>query len=241
MGVCPMQSAIANSSYEHKGEKHHQPAPEDAVTFQVVLIGSDGLVVASERMDNYGTPCSPGEGTAWQRSRTKKYFESEDGSVICFSAGGPSVRDIARSIALKCRTVDCEGKQLSLLQWEDSLKNVADEVVRLGRLALPDEIIIVRRDVRDAAWLVVKHEESLTTVSQVSEWRCTGDNSAARFLPWHLWISTSVRELKCLAVLAIGYAHQENPSAVSEEFDVMTPGASSVFTIQPYRSGCAAR
>jgi hypothetical protein len=204
-----MQSAVAVSSFQHESRKRHLLEPENAVTFQIVLIGSDGLVVASDRMESYATPGQLGESPAWQRAKTTKYFKSEDASVICFSAGGPLTRDIGRAIASRCRTTSGE------LAWEESLKSVADEVVRLGQLAPPDEIIVVRNDVLDTAWLVVKHENSLSTVGKVSEWRCTGDNSAARFLPWHLWTKAPVRELKWLAVLALSYASKENPSGVS--------------------------
>jgi hypothetical protein len=52
---------------------------------------------------------------------------------------------------------------------------------------------------------------------------CTGDNSVARFLPYHLWnpgLHTS--ELKKLAVLTLAYAAEDNPSAVGKPFDIMT-------------------
>jgi len=226
-----MQSAIAVSSYERKSEKHQWPAPEDVVTFQVVLIGSDGLVVASDRMESYATPGQPRESPAWQRSQVEKFFKSDDGSVICFSAGGPFVRDVARAIALKCRPTDSE------LEWEESLKRVSDGVARLGHSNLPDEIIVVRCDVRDAAWLVVKHESGPCGVTKLSSWRCTGDNSPARFLPWHLWSASPVRELTWLAVLTLAYSHKENPSGVSEDFDVMTLDATGHVEIKPYGAG----
>jgi hypothetical protein len=214
-GVCPMQSAIANSSYERKSEKHRLPAPEDAMTFQVVLIGSDGLIVASDRRESNIGEAQPGVLPAVQRNTTEKYLKSDDGSVICFAAGGPFVRDVARAIALNCQPVN------SMLQWEENLKNVSEQIARERQLSRLYEFIVVRRDSCNVAWIVA-NEGGFSEVSKVLDRRCTGDNSTARFLPCHLWTRATVRELKLLAVLTLAYAHRENPSGVSEEFDVMT-------------------
>jgi hypothetical protein len=229
-----MQSAIAQSSYEGKREKYHPPAPEDAVTFQVVLIGSDGLVVASDRRESNVGEAQPGVSPAVQRNTTEKYLKSDDGSVICFGAGGPFVRDVARAIVLECQPVN------SMLQWEEDLKNVSEQIARERQLSRLYEFIVVRRDSCNAAWIVA-NEGGFSEVSKVLDRRCTGDNSTARFLPCHLWTQSSVRELKWLAVLTLAYAHLENPSGVSEEFDVMTLGASGRFEIETHRSSEAAR
>ncbi len=228
-----MQSYLTDAIIDRQANKRCLPSAEDLerMTFQVVLLGSDGLVVASDRMVSYVTPGTPGVGHSVQRGLEGKFKKSDDGSLICFFAGGPDAQDIARRISTECLPTAPE------LQWESRLQRVAEDFPRPIQASLSDEILVVRRDTPSAVWLVVKSGDQRASVSKISDQRCLGDNSPARFLPGHLWSRTTIQELKTLAILTLSYAQQENPSAVSEEFDVMTLGMTGDIAWETQRAG----
>jgi hypothetical protein len=220
-----MQFAPAGSFLEHDPDKRQLLPLEDiqAMTFQVTLVGTDGLVVASDRMETYVTPGQKGRPHSNQRRLVDKFLKSDDGSVVCFYAGTGLAKDIARRIATK------RVPPVSDLEWQHELQEIAEQKLGVPQ-GIPDEVIVVRRDNAKAAWLVATSGGVQSSVSPISSWLCTGDNSPARFLPMHLWRCASVWELKCLAALTLGYAAQENPSGVSREFDLMTLDTSGQIT-----------
>jgi len=87
------------------------------VTFQVALVGTDGILLGSDRLALYYTPLPTG-GQATQRTETTKFRKSDDRSVICFFAGSGFAGDLAQTIAAPF-------KGNSLLEWETPLRNIA--------------------------------------------------------------------------------------------------------------------
>lgn len=84
--------------------------PEELVTFQVVVIGSNGLVVGSDRAQVYVTP-DPQEvraRSAVQKNQVFKFVEKDGGQIICAFAGGPAARGMAQQVVSNCNLTSSE-------------------------------------------------------------------------------------------------------------------------------------
>ena len=195
--------------------------PEELVTFQIVLIGSDGLVVGSDRMQSYVTPDQQRirSRLAVQRSEAFKFVpenERDNSQIVCAFAGGPYAKDMALQILSKC-TPTC-----SDTDWDLGLRSAADNVPHY-RGQRYDEATVVRPDVLDASWVVTKLDNQPASVRKVTDHSCTGDICAARFLPLLLWRRSPVSELKALALLTLAYfAAEVNPASFRGGFDLLT-------------------
>ncbi len=209
--------ATANFLTHAKHITHKTLDEEIILTFQVVLIGRDGLVVGSDRKMSFRSPTPDVRGYsagAWQFAPSTKFVKSTDESVICACAGGPQAKSIANSIVLSCAPVVNE----SAIQWEEWLRHTSDAVVSNS---VGDEVIVVRRNFPDHA-IVLCREERTTGVLRIETALCTGTSLTARFLTQHLWQLDTVDNLERLALLSLAYAVKERPSEVGEGFDIMT-------------------
>jgi hypothetical protein len=193
--------------------------PEECVTFQVALIGSDGLVVGSDRMSVRQSREPWDDNATMENGWQEKFIISEDESLVCFFAGGPTCEQVATQIALNCAEVP-----RSKVRWKSSLHETAHNVPRFPS-AIGDQVMVVRKRVPSTIWLV---QRTLTPpMTFVNEYTnqplCTGNNVVAKFLPTHLWRSDlNITELKKLALLTIAYAARENSGSIGPAFDVMT-------------------
>jgi hypothetical protein len=189
---------------------------EYKLTFQAAILGSDGLLVVSDRMMTICTPV-PGKNFALQMRQAFKFIESEDKnqSLVCAFAGSQFSRDIAQKIVLQC----LPSNFVSTLEWEVSLNALIVNYVR-PELPILDEIIIVRKDTPGAVWVAQKGV--LPVVSKIIDCVYTGDNVPARFLIGHFWEQKPVSELRALALLSLHYACSEDPSSIGGAFDLMT-------------------
>lgn len=76
---------------EHRGRWVYIPDPEETMTFQVGIMGSDGVVLASDSCHSY-----PGSSNATLRRLGKpKILISEDGRVVCCASGDDVSGDVA--------------------------------------------------------------------------------------------------------------------------------------------------
>jgi hypothetical protein len=192
---------------------------ETIVTFQVVLIGNAGIVVASDRRVTIITPTAEGKEQP-QFSITDKFRKSGDESVICFGAGGPRSLTMAQEIAIDPPAYDNE------VRWVADLSDRARRVQEARRDF--DEVIVVRRDFLDRVWLLTRNQTVPPCAMPVYDRTCTGNPLAARFLVEHFYEKElPLSELQAIAVLAISCAHEEHPSHVGGEIDVMTLTAKS--------------
>jgi hypothetical protein len=198
--------------------------PEECMTFQIALIGSDGLVVGSDRMVVDARAYPGEEKVMFDRSQQAKFVKNKAESIVCFCAGGADSQNQARDIARECRPVDSD------LEWATKLKEVASETRRFTRIDVFNEIIVVRKDSPDSVWLVKSDCQGQTFASKITDRKCTGSNVLAQFLPAHLWQSgLAISRLKTLALLTLAYAAKENPGSVGAPFDLMTLNKNQTF------------
>lgn len=194
---------------------------EQAVTFQIAMVGCDGIVIGSDRKAVYAP--GPGAPLFPQVTSQEKYFASESGSIVCFASGSAIAIDLARQIS-----VDYDPALRLRGESESAWKKAISGVVA-GSPNLPpghqldEEILVARKDVADAFWFVLRRPFPPLTILKIQGHLCTGAKTVARFLPRHLWSpELTILQLKRLAVLTLSYAAQEEPSFVGEPFDVMT-------------------
>ena len=197
--------------------ERESPLLEECVTFQVALIGKDGLVIGSDRMMLHSSEVF-GDNPAFQRYEGRKFHQSDDGSIVCFYSGQTTAATVARKIVTECKGTPVQ----SDIEWENSLYDVARSVAT--PLSSPsDQIFVIRKDVFNAVWVIFRSPASVSSPRKITDRFCIGDNSPARFLPSHLWkLSSSLFELKKLAALTLAYAAEENPTGVGKQFDLLT-------------------
>jgi hypothetical protein len=211
-----MPSAQASFSNTIQRDEFHveQFSEDQQMTFQVAFIGSDGLIVGSDRLMSYVTPNPEEPNSAWQTTQTLKFVKSADGAIVCTYAGGQLAKNMAVGI---CGQHVPSGPEIN---WE----NVLYSVTRYSRppQSVTDEIIAVRRDLTDAFWVVRKDNAASYVQKITADPLCVGVNSPARFLARYLYQRAPVGELKPLLLLTLAYASVGSPSVVGGEFDIMT-------------------
>jgi hypothetical protein len=119
------------------------------MTFQIAMVGKDGLVVASDRAVAM-LAWSEREGkTQRQLQESCKFTESKHGNVLCASAGGNAAVEVARAIASKCNPIDYPAES----DWVESLAAIVGPF-REENKGSPDQVIVVRTDMPTRFWLV---------------------------------------------------------------------------------------
>ena len=187
------------------------------MTFQVALIGSEGIVVGSDQLVNRQSN-NENENPTIEISRQEKFVKSDDDSLICFFSGGPTCRNVASTIALHCTDTS-----MPSLRWETAVRTRVNNSQRLPEPRLGDVIIVVQKRITNSIWLVQRPLEGPTDIYLYKDQICTGNNALAKFLVTHLWnYSLTLPQLKKLALLALSYAAKENPGAIGAPFDLMT-------------------
>jgi hypothetical protein len=211
-----MQPGTCNADYDWTEEQYD-------VTFQIALIGCDGLVVGSDRLSVQTVPSETGGPAFGQPTYQTKYCLDDTQSIICFWAGGAMSPVVARQIATSCKLQDAE------LQWSKSIDTAAASIPVIYQYPI-DQVIVAKADTPDAVWLVTRRwhafENKFVPVCfsvKIADKICTGVGTVAQFLPHHLWRpNMSVSQLRTLALLTLSYATEENPSSVGPPFDIMT-------------------
>lgn len=214
---------------------------ERPVTFQIAMVGKDGLVVGSDQRATYGQLVD-GQLKLPQRRQRKKYFISEDGSVACFGAGGAVAVDIAQRLVRDCNPMNIASK----LEWEDAMLQLAGR--SKATYGFADQLLVIRRDTINAFWLIERrtigesraiaegHGIVTRSVEEIRNCFCTGSSVVAQFLPTHLWnAERTVAELRKLALVTLSYAATEDPSNVSAPFDIVTLDSRCIFEEKEFR------
>jgi hypothetical protein len=183
---------------------------ETPMTFQVVMHGTNGVIVGSDR--RRGIKTAESEYGELQYEPACKFVTSDDESIICATSGGPRASSIAREIAIKANP-----KEPSGLRWVNSLSEIADSIpydfVR-------GEVIVVRRHIHDV--MLISYGQSTANLTEINQSICTGIAAPSRFLVEHFWRLAPVEELQSLVLLALDYAAREKPGEVGFGFDIKT-------------------
>jgi hypothetical protein len=200
---------------------------EFLMTFQVVLVGSDGLIIGSDRRILYRSqPDGHIDAGMIQPLAGSKFNKSPTGEVICASAGTPVSADVALAIA-----INCDPKAYTDdASWKSVVNQVAKETAEYSQQL--EEVIVVRRDVPTQAIVVSIQPSVYSTV--ISDFICTGISTPARFLPRHLWKRSPLNNLKTLALLTLAFAEREQPSGIGGGFDLMILEASGKVSWENY-------
>jgi hypothetical protein len=193
------------------------PLIEECVTFQVALIGSDGLVVASDRKIAHTTP-ELEDSVTFENRETDKFYE--DGAVICFYAGHDTAVRAAYAIVRDCQPRPNQSE----FEWLGAV-DAAAKSVGVHDSAPSNKLFVIRKDRSNCLWVVYRRSDGALMPRKVIDRACIGDNSTARFLVYQLWNrKAKVSELKRLALLTLSYASIESASSVGAPFDVMVMG-----------------
>jgi len=184
------------------------------VTFQVALVGQNGIVVASDRRVTYVTPDGVGAGHA-QLTSAPKYLISADESIVCFAAGSPRATNSARALLDEVPAFESE------THWQTNLASRVNTVQ--GQSNDFDEVMVVRRDTMDRVWLITKMRNLSASVTPIQTRICTGTPVSSRFIASHFYKpGLSLAELQGIAALTLACASREHPSSISRELDMMT-------------------
>lgn len=170
---------------------------EQPVTFQIALVGCDGLVIGSDQLGR-SVPMIDGKPQLAQIVFGPKYCVSAGQSIVCFAAGGISTINLARQIVSEC---DPASRLKDAADWELELHRLA----RTAPYQSPDELLIARADVIDAFWRVSRTQLGpgviLPSIQKTRDPFCIGTSTVAKFLPRHLWSpDLPVSQLKKLAL-----------------------------------------
>jgi hypothetical protein len=147
----------------------------------------------------------------------KKYFVSANRSLVCFAAGGPTAVNLARQISIDCDSLGADRLQDAIY------RSAASAPGSPSPNAIGDEVLVADAGRLDYFWLVLRRPGTIPvpTVLQ-QQCACTGQKTAALFLPRHLWRpDRPISELKRLALLTLAFAANEEPSFVAAPFDIV--------------------
>ena len=182
------------------------------MTFQVAMIGSDGLLVGSDRKCIYRSQ-EPNRPASFQFEAGDKFVSTIDGSTVCFFAGGPQAKSIADAIISRSSI-----HQLPVPHWHAELQRTSETILANS---IGDEVMVVRLSGSCADIALINKVGMVATVSTVHEHRCTGVNVNARFLTQEFWSLRSVESLQKLAIITMGYSARERPTEVGFGFNLM--------------------
>ena len=96
------------------------PLPEECVTFQIALIGGEGIVVGSDQKSNRQIRESMDENPKTEMGKQEKFLKSDDGSLVCFFVGGPTCQAVAATIAMHCADAS-----MPELRWQTAVRRLA--------------------------------------------------------------------------------------------------------------------
>jgi hypothetical protein len=181
------------------------------MTFQVALVGSNGIVVASDRKIAYQTRERSDRPWDRQTSVGPKFACKDDNSIVCFFAGGSQAISIANAVVCQ---VDASTPNIS--DWHSQLERAANSVIAKSTA---DEVMVVRPFVGDVT--LIYKSASEPSVSSIPDRRCTGIIAKCRFLTELFWRESTVSELRRLALILLHFASTERPESVGGGYDLL--------------------
>jgi hypothetical protein len=181
------------------------------MTFQVALIGSDGVIVGSDRKQIHYTPSTPGALGALQPDLITKFSRSENDDVVCAFAGEGSARSMADAIV---GLPECS-MEVTGFEWRAALRRATQSIQERGR---QDEVIVIRKDDLHRAYLA----SCSASPTEICSFIAAGNKAyPARFLIHHFYEKRPVAELRKLALMTLHCAAIESEGRIGGGFDLM--------------------
>jgi hypothetical protein len=178
------------------------------VTYQVGMVGCDGILFASDTRQIYViTPTEQNPYPPFQPSEVSKFLLSADRSLICAFAGSPLSREFAKRIVAatgshSSSALDLERDFLDISAAIGPPMGSRDEIM-VARASDPSRILLLSR------WV------QRNSATDQTRWITTGDNSGpCRFFLHHFYEKRPIAELQRLAALTLAYASMENPTGI---------------------------
>jgi len=194
---------------------------ELCMTFQVAMVGSDGIIAGSDRKigvrDTHSGE-SLNDAGPWQFSSATKILTSADKEVICLFAGTFRSRTLARQICEEADPIKGE------LAWETWLHDCATS--QGGFVASGDEVIVIRKKVLDRFVHVIPGQTG--SAHDNEGFLCTGTRLTARYLPYRFYKPLPVAALRDLVLLTLDSARRERPSEIGGGWNLLEISSTGV-------------
>lgn len=197
---------------------------DEFVTFQVVFVGADGILIGSDMKMVARAPGAvvPG-GPFPQFGRQSKFVSSED--VLCACSGSQEGQRIAREIV---GTIDPE---MNDNEWESAL----DRVSRIQMIGYAQLVVVRKKRLDHAVWVVAGPDGH---TSRIETRRCVGAHSSACFLTQNFWPGKQPLErLIPFALVVLDYGRTEYPCTVGEGFELRRVTENGIGRPEIYNDG----
>src|SRR5271165_3048528 len=186
-----------------------------AMTFQIVLVGKDGIVLGSDRLfaERGLRALLQKQRTTLQRTTGTKICTAADNAVVCSFAGGPYSETIARRIV-----TDCNPLGRSDIDWRNCLEVAAKNITDYEE-HIVDEVFVIRTDNRSVV-KIIRQQKDDPTFTPVTGHMFSGIETDAIIVPKLFWrADMECDELRTLAVVAVVLASQEAPHLIGGGID----------------------
>lgn len=172
------------------------------MTFQVAMVGKDGLVIVSDRREIYWQRAIDNSPASIQPTNADKIMVGKYGLFAAF-AGSTHAHELARSILSSCCDFEIDAVLNAARKVASNYSSTMDEVL-VASSRDPTRIIALTQD-----------KQNLPTATYVTEYRCAGTFAPARFIPLHFWSANLlVSALEQIALTTIYFASQEDRNGI---------------------------
>jgi|HubBroStandDraft_1064217.scaffolds.fasta_scaffold124980_2 hypothetical protein len=190
------------------------PEQEKRMTFQVAAIGTDGIVLGSDRRQNIYSERDADGFDALIPGVSEKLIYSASREFVVGFAGGPTVEPLARALAEQPRGALIGASLFPTVQ------RLHHEIPFYGQTR--DTILLADCYAPNTVSMITRTGATLAPVTPITQWITTGSNSVpARFLMQHFWRKVPVDALVPLVLLTLHCACKEGEGSIGEGMDIV--------------------
>jgi hypothetical protein len=223
IGVYPMQSLTEAPVLEHLPITEY-PSPQEEeipMTLQVGLVGTDGLVIASDQKATFA------EDRTRASSATQKLFWDTATGIVCAASGDPVAPHIARELVH--RLIPGGGSSdIVFTALQGAVKELWQKHVPKKRNGEPDRepsvCFLIGLMGNRCLWRILLPERGSGTSPYLDKIHAGDDRNAAKYLTERFYKHSNLLPVSNLAFLAahlILEGHELNPSGV-EGLDILS-------------------
>jgi hypothetical protein len=190
------------------------PEQEKWMTFQVAAIGTDGIVLGSDRRQNIYSERDTDGFDALIPGESEKFIYSASREFVVGFAGGPTVESLALALAEQPR------EALIGASLFPTAQRLHHEIPFYGQTR--DTILLADCCAPNTVSMISRTGATLAPVTPVTRWITTGSNSVpARFLMQHFWRRVPVDALVPLVLLTLYCACKEGEGSIGEGMGIV--------------------